>query len=135
MATIYRASKTEEAFIGSHWTDSRDEAVAYSTANGYGGSEVWEMDLEGSVLRVDDTVELAEAMMAGGFSMDHPQFDGEKLNAREIAREWHQEGMGLVWQVLEETDALDFIDGYGWIRFEEESITFCGTSTTYRRIS
>jgi len=135
MATIYRASKNEEAFAGSHWTDSRDEAVAYSTANGYGGGDVWEMELVGSVLRVDDTVELAEVMMAGGFSMDHPQFEGEKLNAREIAHEWYTEGMGLVWQVLEETDALDYITGFDWIRFEEESITFSGTSTTYRRLT
>jgi len=138
MTTIYRAATTDEMFIGSHWTDCADEAVEYTRNSGFGGPTVHTAELCGSVLRVDDTVELASAIIGMGFSMDHPWIDDFVLSAKEIAAEWAAAGLVDVFHVLENTEVLeDFIaeSGYDWIRFGEPSITGAGASTTYRRLS
>jgi len=133
MTTIYRAANTADPHTGTHWTSCPDEAAEYTRNPGFGGSTVWSMELAGDVVRCDDTVELAEVMMANGFSMDHPYIDGMELNAREIATEWAACGHDQVFHVLENTDALDYIEG-DWIRFNEPSIAGSHMSATYRKL-
>lgn len=151
MTTIYRAADTADCFTGSHWTSCEDEAAEYTRNPGFGGGLVWDMVLDGEVVvRCDDTVELAEVVLANGLETAIGEKvyagcdeDGEEIyktvyrpmTALELAAEWSDYGYDQVFHVLESVSGVLACVKGDWIRFNEPSIRNNGQySVTYRKL-
>lgn len=143
MTTIYRAAEDTELFVGAHFAHTREEAESYTNNPGFGGPVVWEMVVNGSILRVDGLRELAKAAIDLG--VEPPAYEsyndyGEVTytpgNWGTLYDAWMDQGFDQEFKAIEGDGALlDALNAseYEWVSFDEPAIgDESRVSTTYR---
>ena len=141
MTTIYRAAESTELFAGAHFAATREEAEAYTTNPGFGGPDVFSVELCGEVAVASDLEELAELLVELG--VEPParwveNWDGDCVrvdgDTNDMVDAWRVSGHDYVFHVIENTDALATLTaaGYNWIQFNEPSLDGRSMSTTFR---
>lgn len=120
MSKLYRAAERPDASTGAHFTDEVESACAYLDNSGFGGSRLFEYEVD---------VELGDAGVADARDL-RPRAAKEKLAAalgvadpREQAEEWQADGYDWVFQVLENDPSVEpslRANGYEWIVFNDD---------------
>jgi len=143
MTTIYRAADSTELFIGAHFAETREEALAYTDNPGFGGDSVFEITISGDVLYIDSVREMAQWAVGAGVEPPCYEFENYDGDFEESPGDWstlHQEWMSgcldQVFKVIENDDrVLDALNNsaYAWVSFEEPTIgDESGISRTFR---